>query len=121
MKSQDIKIVACSGASNTGEYTDRIVRNLTAKGKTKMICLAKISTGDQKLIEEIKTDETPIIIIDGCPFNCAEKILSREGIKNYKHLNITDFNVIKGKTPVSEEKINEITDYIINHFMEQQQ
>jgi len=110
--SQKIQIVSCSGASNTGKYTDDVARLLAATGEANMICLAKVAISDQPLIKGIKEKNTRVIVLDGCPFNCAEKILGKEGITNIVHLNTTDFGIIKGKTPVTTEKVNEIVEYI---------
>jgi len=110
--SEKIQIVSCSGASNTGKYTDDVARQLSASGEANMICLAKVAIGDQPLIKSIKAKETKIVVLDGCIFNCAEKILNTAGITNIIHLNTTDFGIVKGKTPVTAEKINEIIDHI---------
>ncbi len=32
-----------------------------------------------------------MIIIDGCPINCAEEIMKNSGFLKYRHINITDF------------------------------
>ena len=107
-KTQRIKILSCSGASNTGEYSDLIARKMDASGDADMHCLAKIAIGDKKLIDNLKNEDVRIVVLDGCPINCTEKILNREGITQIHHLNTTDFGIIKGKTPITEEKINEI-------------
>lgn len=110
--SANYQIVSCSGASNTGKFADEVARMLSASGDASMICLAKVAIGDQTLIEKVKAHKTKIIVLDGCPINCAEKILGREGITGIIHLNTTEFGIVKGKTPFSEEKVNEIIEYI---------
>lgn len=111
-KTQRIKIASCSGASNTGEFSDLIARKLDALGIADMHCLAKIAIGDTNLIDNLKKTDVKIVVLDGCPINCAEKILNREGITRVHHLNTTDFDIIKGKTPITIEKIDEIVQYI---------
>ncbi len=106
-------IVSCSGASNTGKYADEVARQLSANGVAKMVCLPKIAVGDQALVQEIKTKNMNIVVLDGCPVNCAEKLLRKEGItENIIHINTTDFGIVKGKTPYSAEKAKEIIEYI---------
>ncbi len=113
-----IVVLACSGASNTGEYSDKISRKLMSEGNAKMLCLARFAI-DKKFAEKSKQeldalgDSGKIIIIDGCPINCAELIMKDSGFNDYQHINTTDFGIIKGKTPVTNEKINEIINYII--------
>ncbi len=108
-------IVSCSGASNTGKFADEVARQLASKGKANMICLAKIAIGDQALIQKVKSQNEKIIVLDGCAFNCAKEILEKEGItENIISINTTDFDIVKGETPYSEEKANEIIEYITN-------
>jgi len=113
MTQKQIGIVACSGASNTGSYSDLVARKLMKDGAAKMLCLARFSV-DEKFAEKSKEEYSKIIILDGCPINCAELTLKNRGIDNYLHINTTDFDIVKGKTPVTEEKINEIVDFIKN-------
>ena len=113
MAKKQIGIVACSGASNTVSYSDLVSRKLMQEGAAKMLCLARFSV-DEKFAEKSKEEYSNIIVLDGCPINCAEETLKHRGITNYKHINTTDFEIVKGKTPVTEEKINEITDFIKN-------
>ena len=112
METKKISIVSCSGASNTGKYTDEVAQRMSTKDGATMLCLAKIAIGDKTLIKKIKEETGKVIVLDGCPFNCAEKILAKEGITNVVHLNTTDFEIKKGVTPVSDEKVNEIIDHI---------
>ena len=107
------QIVSCSGASNTGKFADEVARTLSASGDATMICLAKVAIHDQPLIRKTKEQQGKIVVLDGCPYNCAEKILGDEGITNIIHINTTDFNIVKGKTPFSKEKAQEIANNII--------
>lgn len=106
------QIVSCSGASNTGKFADEVARMLSSSGDASMICLAKVAIGDQALIQKVKEQKTKIVVLDGCPINCAEKLLEREGITDIIHINTTDFDIVKGKTPFSIEKANEIVAHI---------
>ena len=55
METQEkITIVACSGASNTGKYTDEVARRMAASVQANMLCLAMVAIGDKALIEKIK-------------------------------------------------------------------
>ncbi len=114
MTTQDLNmmIVSCSGASNTGCYADKVARILAESGQANMICLPKIAINDDKLIEKVKNTSQKVVVIDGCPINCAEKILYEKGITNFTHINTTDFGITKGKTPLTDEKINEIINHI---------
>jgi uncharacterized metal-binding protein len=104
-------IVSCSGASNTGKFSDEVARKLMHSGEVKMLCLARFAI-DKPWAENAKKDIGKIIVLDGCPINCAEKTMLESGIANYVHINTTDFGIIKGKTPYSDEKANEIVEHI---------
>ncbi|MCA1760753.1 MAG: putative zinc-binding protein [Bacteroidales bacterium] len=105
-------LVSCSGASNTGCYADKVARMLAESGRANMICLPKIAINDEKLINQVKNTGKKVIVIDGCPINCAEKIMKDHGIDNFSHINTTDFGIIKGKTPITEENLNKIIKHI---------
>ncbi len=113
---QMVGIVACSGASNVGAYSDLVARKLMSDGVVRMACLAKFSI-EPNFAELANSNYSKFIIIDGCSINCAEIVLNKAQIENTVHFNITDFGIIKGKTPVTEEKVNEISDYIKNNFL----
>lgn len=104
-------IVSCSGASNTGKFADEVTRELAAEGKVKMLCLARFSI-DEAFANESKKDLNRLIVPDGCSINCAQKAMQESGITTFEHLHITDFGIIKGKTPFSTEKANGIVDHI---------
>ncbi|MFN2396376.1 MAG: putative zinc-binding protein [Bacteroidales bacterium] len=111
-QNSNMLVLSCSGASNTGCYADKVARMLAESGQADMICLPKVAINDEKLIDKVKTTDQKVVVIDGCPINCAEKILKEKGIINFTHINITDFGIIKGKSPITDEKINEIMDQI---------
>jgi uncharacterized metal-binding protein len=53
-----------------------------------------------------------IVVLDGCPIDCAAKILKERGIDNFEHVHTTDFGIVKGQTPVTDEKIDEIVGFL---------
>ena len=108
-------ILACSGASNTGTYSDKVARKLMQDGRAKMLCLARFAV-DKAWAEEQKNNlsrDARLIVLDGCPIDCAAKILNERGIHNFEHVHSTDFGIVKGKTPIVEEKIIEISSAVI--------
>lgn len=108
-------VLACSGASNTGAYSDKVARKLMKVGEAKMLCLARFAV-DDNFVDQTKKeilDYDEVIVIDGCPINCAEKIIQKLELSDYRHINVTDFGIEKGKTPVTEEKTFEIANNII--------
>lgn len=70
METSKFTIVACSGASNTGQYSDLAARSLMKSGQAKMLCLARFSV-DKNFADQSKTGIGKLIVPDGCPINCA--------------------------------------------------
>ncbi len=108
----NLLLISCSGASNTGCYADRAARELDMGLEAEMVCFAKLAIKDEKLINKLKTTNKKIIVIDGCPLNCAQKTVEALGIQYHRHINMTDMGITKGQTPLTQEKLNEVVEYI---------
>jgi len=99
----DYIVMACSGASDVGQISDFVARKLRDNGVRKMNCLAVVGAGIEKSIKNFKTKQ--LLIIDGCPIDCGKRMMEQHNFINYKYLRITDLDLVKGKTPVTEENI----------------
>jgi uncharacterized metal-binding protein len=106
------RAVSCSGASNAGEFADKVTRLLDANGEVNMNCLTKIAINDEQLIAKYKADPSKAIAVDGCPMHCAKKILEAAGVSGFTHVTITDLGVKKGSTPVTQQEIERITEVV---------
>ncbi len=112
MENKNFQIVSCSGASNTGKFADEVARILMSQGKAKMLCLARFSI-DKPFAETTKGEVTKLLVLDGCPINCAEKTMRENGIQDFIHIHTTDYGIVKGQTPFSKEKAMEIAEDIL--------
>ena len=97
-------IFPCSGGSDVGEISDRTARKLTKDGMGKMYCLAGIGGRVSGIMESTKASPN-ILVIDGCPLNYAKKTMQEGGFANFQHMQLTDFNMPKGKTLPTDENI----------------
>lgn len=97
-------IFACSGGADVGELADQAARKMTRDGQGKMFCLAGIGG---RVSGILKTTEAAgkILVIDGCPLNCAKKTLEESGFNEFTHLNLADIGLKKGETPANDENI----------------
>lgn len=95
---------SCSGAADTAEIGDRAVRALHKAGEAKMFCLAGIS-GKVELIEGNTRGADRLLVLDGCDSDCAKKTMEIGGFTGFIHLRVSDLGLEKGKTPVTEERI----------------
>lgn len=104
VKSNPALIFSCSGGSDAGEIADRTARLLTKEGAGKMFCLAGIGGRvDAILIPARKAQQ--ILVIDGCPLQCARKTMEQSGFSGFQHLELSSLGIKKGKTLLSEEVI----------------
>jgi uncharacterized metal-binding protein len=97
-------VYACSGCSDAGELADRIARKLSAEGHARMSCLAGVGGRVKPLLRTAQTAER-VIVIDGCPLNCARHTLQLAGIEKFEHLALQDIGLRKGDCPVTDERI----------------
>jgi uncharacterized metal-binding protein len=104
-------ILACSGASDVGELTDRLARKFRNNKLYNMKCLAMVAADKKELIESIKKSET--LVIDGCPVDCGKLIMEEAWLTNYQYVRLTDLGYIKGKTPVTDELVDKVYNQIL--------
>ena len=97
-------IYSCSGCSDAGELADRIARRLSREGTAEMSCLAGIGGRVKSLLRKAENAQR-ILVVDGCPLNCAARTLKSAGIQSFDHLELQDIGFRKGSCPVTEERI----------------
>jgi uncharacterized metal-binding protein len=97
-------VYACSGCSDAGEIADHIARQLTRDGAARMSCLAGIGGRVKSLVSTAEQAER-ILVVDGCPLNCAAHTLKLAGFQKFDHLELHKIGIRKGSCPVTEERI----------------
>ena len=97
-------IFACSGAADVGAVADQAARQLSRDGAGKMFCLAGVGGRVMGIMKTAEAAET-ILAIDGCPLNCAKNCLEQAGMTHYRHLQLADLGMEKGRTPVTQETV----------------
>lgn len=105
--SKTMVVFPCSGAADVGELADRAARMLSQKTCAKMGCLAGVGGNVSGFIASANGANL-VIAIDGCQVSCAKKTLETHGVKNFKHLKVTDCGFEKGKTLVTMENIEKV-------------
>ena len=100
-------IFPCSGGSDVGALSDLAARQMTRDGTGKMYCLAGIG-GQISGILSTTQSASKILAIDGCPMNCAKKILERAGFSQFEHLCLLDAGFQKGASPATPENIEKV-------------
>ena len=100
-------IFACSGGADTGEITDRAARKMGADGAGKLFCLAGIGGRVSGIMVSTQA-AFRILVIDGCPLDCARRTLEEAGFDNFEHLRVTDLRMKKGESPPTPERIGAV-------------
>jgi uncharacterized metal-binding protein len=102
-------VYACSGCSDAGELADRVARQLHKRGVAEMSCLAGIGGTVKPLM--MKAQKAPrIVVVDGCPLNCARHTLLKAGLQNFQHIQLHQLGHRKGDCPVTEERVASASD-----------
>jgi len=99
-----VVVYACSGCSDAGELADRIARRLTREGTAEMSCLAGVGGRVRSLLRKAESAER-ILVVDGCPLNCARHTLELAGFQKFDHLELHKIGLRKGSCPVTDERI----------------
>jgi uncharacterized metal-binding protein len=103
-------IFPCSGGSDVGEIADRAGRKLSAENVGKMYCLAGIG-GQVSGILQTTNAAADILVIDGCPLDCAKKTLERAGFEKFNHFRVVDLGIEKGKSPATNDRISLVAEH----------
>ena len=103
-------IYACSGAANTGLLADQVMRTLNRDKVGNSTCLAAMGADLSGFLQSAR-NATRNIVLDGCKVGCGAKIFEKNGIP-YQHYVMTDYEVEKGKTPITGELIEAVAERI---------
>lgn len=91
-----IGIFPCAGASNVGQLSNAIAVELHKLGVGNMMCTVGVGGKVSGLVKSAEGCES-IIVIDGCPLNCAKATMDEAGIPIGKHILLTDMDIKKNK------------------------
>ena len=103
-ESEIVGIYPCSGSANVGIISNQLAIGLTKAGKGKMLCTAGIGA---KIPGQLRSAEgcDRVVVIDGCPMNCASKIFENAGIAVDEHIVVTELGVKKTRDMDIEDSI----------------
>ncbi|MFC1494010.1 putative zinc-binding protein [Thermodesulfobacteriota bacterium] len=92
----DVMILACSGASNVGQLSNRAAVELTQEGFGKMFCLVGIGGGLSGFVQSVK-DTPRMVAIDGCEVGCAKATLKKAEVPLKDYIVLTELGIQKNK------------------------
>lgn len=103
-----VMIYACSGAANVAEIADKVARRLTREGSGAMFCLAGLGAEIPDMLATAKKADVSLVL-DGCPIDCARKIIEKAQLTNARIIRITDLGIAKAKgVPVTDEQVEKV-------------
>lgn len=100
----NVKIVACSGASNVGQISNQAALELSKEKVGGFFCLAGIGAHIKGMVKSGKEADL-IVAIDGCPVQCAAKILQHAEIEPAIQVIVTELGIEKSHEIAFDEKV----------------
>lgn len=91
--SADLLFLACAGGSNVGQISNQAAVELAKEGRGKLFCLAGIGAHLDTMI--VAARERKLVAIDGCPVQCAKKILDHASLPAALTVVVTDLGIEK--------------------------
>jgi uncharacterized metal-binding protein len=101
--SSDVRVVACSGASNVGQIANQAALELAKAKVAGFFCLAGIGGHIKGMVKSAKEADL-IVAIDGCPVQCAAKTLQHAEIEPAIQVIVTELGIEKSHEIALDEK-----------------
>jgi uncharacterized metal-binding protein len=101
--SSDVRVVACSGASNVGQIANQAAIGLAKEKVAGFFCLAGVGGHIKGMVKSAKEADL-MVAIDGCPVQCAAKTLQHADIEPAIQIIVTELGIEKSKDLAPDEK-----------------
>ena len=85
-------VFACSGASDVGAVADQAARRVSRITLASMGCLSAVANGLDFATDPVKLADR-IIVIDGCPENCAKLTMEKAGVSSFEYVVLSDLGI----------------------------
>ncbi len=102
--SSDVRVVACSGASNVGQIANQAAIDLAREKVAGFFCLAGVGAHIKGMVKSGKEADL-MVSIDGCPVQCAAKTLQHAEIEPAIQIIVTEFGIEKSHDIDIDEKV----------------
>jgi len=100
-------IFACSGAADVGEIADRAARKLAQDGVGSMGCLSALNRRDGAILQTAMS-ASKILVIDGCPEECARRSVEQAGLRRFDHLQLRLLSMVRGRSPATTARVRAV-------------
>jgi uncharacterized metal-binding protein len=99
----DVRVVACSGASNVGQIANQAAIDLAKEKVAGFFCLAGVGGHIAGMVKSAR-EAGLMISIDGCPVKCAAKTLQHADIEPAIQIVVTELGIEKSHDLFPDEK-----------------
>ena len=99
----DVRVVACSGASNVGQIANQAALELARAKVAGFFCLAGVGAHIKGMVKSGKEADL-MVAIDGCPVQCAAKTLQHAEIEPAIQIVVTELGIEKSPDLAPDEK-----------------
>lgn len=87
-------VYSCSGCSSAAQMANDLAVRLDREQVAEMSCIAGVG-GDVGPLVDTATSGRPMLVIDGCPLECARKSLEQHDVTPDRHVNLAKQGVAK--------------------------
>ena len=87
-------VYSCSGCSSAAQMANHIALDLDRRGVAEMSCIAGVG-GDVPSLVKLAKSGRPVVVVDGCPLECARNCLARHGVSPDLHWQLAEHGVRK--------------------------
>jgi uncharacterized metal-binding protein len=98
----DVRVVACSGASNVGQIANQAAIELAKQKIAGFFCLAGVGSHIKGMVKSAK-EAGLMVAIDGCSVQCAAKTLQHAEIEPAIQVIVTELGIEKSHDIVLDE------------------
>jgi uncharacterized metal-binding protein len=87
-------IYSCSGCSSAAQLANTVAVRIDREGHAEMSCIAGVG-GDVPSLVKVAKSGRKIVVIDGCPLQCAKSCLKRHDVSPDQHHVLSHYGVKK--------------------------
>ena len=87
-------VYSCSGCSSAAQMANDLAVRLDREEHAEMSCIAGVG-GDVPPLVNTATSGRPMLVVDGCPLECARESLEQHDVTPDRHVNLAKRGVPK--------------------------
>lgn len=111
---QKVLIYSCSGCSSAAQLANNVAVRIDRDEHAEMSCIAGVG-GDVPALVKVAKSGRKIVVLDGCPLQCAMNCLKRHGVSPDQHHVLSKYGVKKVQHGTFEpDQAQEVYDTVLD-------